>query len=477
LTKCLVVDLDGTLIKSDLLIESASRYLIQHPLKFFNLLLWFLQGKAFLKSQLAKYVLLDIPSLPYNLSVIEWLQAQKSQGHRIILATASHHLLADQVARHLQLFDEVLATKHDINLKGAAKAKCLVERFGVGGFDYVGNDWPDLEVWINAHKDHVVSANRSLLSRLQKQVNIGEVWPSMSHSMLMSMLRAMRMHQWVKNLLIFVPLIAAHQYTVVRSDALAFMAFVVFGIIASSVYMLNDLVDLEDDRHHILKRSRPFASGELSLIVGWVWWPMLLLIGLTLSVLFLPVLFTATLILYYTLTLAYSLSLKKIAVVDVLTLAMLYTFRIVAGAFAIDVVLSFWLLLFSMFIFLSLALIKRFSELKYARDAGELGALRGRGYEADDLELVSSLGGSSGFIAVLVLALYINDRHTGQLYATPELIWLACPVMLYWIARLWLIAHRGGMHIDPILFTLRDKASWFVGVFMLSVIVLARVFE
>jgi len=192
-------------------------------------------------------------------------------------------------------------------------------------------------------------------------------------------------------------------------------------------------------------------------------------------VLFMPMLFTASLAVYFVLTLAYSLLLKQLAVVDVLTLAGLYTLRLIAGAAAVGVAASFWLLLFSMFIFLSLALIKRYSELKVARDAGKSGALRGRGYEPDDLELVSSLGGSSGFIAVLVLALYIQDGQAAHLYATPQLIWLACPVMLFWISRAWLIAHRGRMHDDPIVFALKDKVSWGVGAFMLGVLALARV--
>ena len=291
----------------------------------------------------------------------------------------------------------------------------------------------------------------------------------------MAMLKAMRLHQWMKNLLVFVPLMAAHQYADVQRDVLALMAFVVFSLTASSVYLLNDLVDVQDDRHHTRKRNRPFASGALSLITGWVAWPVLLLVAATLSVFFMPVLFSVSLGIYFVLTVAYSLHLKQLAVVDVLTLAALYTLRIIAGAAAIDVAMSFWLLLFSMFIFLSLALIKRYSELKVARDAGKTGALRGRGYEAEDLELVSSLGGSAGFIAVLVLALYIQDGQAAHLYATPQVIWLACPVMLFWISRAWLIAHRGRMHDDPIVFALKDKVSWGVGVFMVAVLALARV--
>jgi 4-hydroxybenzoate polyprenyltransferase len=475
LTRPLVVDLDGTLIRTDLLVESASQFLIQHPFQFFKPLLWLMRGKTVLKTELAQRVSLDVSSLPYNPEVLAWLQVQKREGRRLVLATASHRVLADQVAQHLHLFDEVLATEGDTNLKATAKTDALVARFGEGGYDYLGNDWPDLKVWAKAHTAHLVDASSALLDRAKAQGNVCEVWASSAPSPVMSLLKAMRLHQWMKNLLVFVPLMAAHQYADVQRDAMALMAFVVFSLTASSVYLLNDLVDVQDDRHHARKRNRPFASGALSLITGWALWPVLLLVAAALSVAFMPVLFTVSLGVYFVLTVAYSLLLKQMAVVDVLTLAALYTLRIIAGAAAIAVAVSFWLLLFSMFIFLSLALIKRYSELKVARDAGKSGALRGRGYEPDDLALVSSLGGSSGFIAVLVLALYIQDGQAAHLYATPQLIWLVCPVMLFWISRAWLIAHRGRMHDDPIVFALKDKVSWGVGAFMVAVLALARV--
>jgi 4-hydroxybenzoate polyprenyltransferase len=475
LTRPLVVDLDGTLIRTDMLVESASQFLIQNPLQFFKPLMWLLRGKAALKAELAKRVQLDVSALPYNTDVLDWLHAEKQSGRRLVLATATHRALAEQVTQHLHLFDEVLATENGTNLKSDAKAQALVDRFGDAGFDYVGNDWPDLNVWARSHKAHVVDAPVALLHRAQAQGNVGQVFDSNMASPWLAMLKAMRLHQWMKNLLVFVPLMAAHQYADAQRDVLAVMAFVIFSLTASSVYLLNDLVDVQDDRHHARKRNRPFASGALSLITGWVAWPVLLLLAVVLSALFMPVLFSVSLGVYFVLTVAYSLQLKQLAVVDVLTLAALYTMRIIAGAAAIDVAVSFWLLLFSMFIFLSLALIKRYSELKVARDAGKSGALRGRGYEPDDLELVSSLGGSSGFIAVLVLALYIQDGQAAHLYATPQLIWLACPVMLFWISRAWLIAHRGRMHDDPIVFALKDKVSWGVGAFMVGVLALARV--
>lgn len=473
----LVVDLDGTLIKTDLLAETASRFLIDQPFRFFKLLVWLAEGKSALKSRLAESTCIDVASLPYNEELLILLRTEKARGRRIVLATASHRLLAEQVAVHLNLFDEVLATDGITNLKASAKRDALVCRYGEQGFDYVGNDWPDVTVWQSAAKAHLVSNSASLIEKVRSYGNLGVLMGDGKPPLAVALFKAMRPHQWMKNLLVFIPLLAAHQYMHVASVMQAFLAFVVFGLTASSVYLLNDLVDVVDDRHHARKRHRPLASGNLSLLHGWAAWPVMLLSAFLLAgpVGGMPWRFIASLALYVVLTMAYSLRLKQVPIVDVLTLAALYTLRIIAGAAAIAVPLSFWLLLFSMFLFLSLAFIKRYSELRAAREAGKVGILRGRGYDPQDLELVSSLGGSAGYTAVLVLALYVQDAHTASLYAAPQLIWLACPLLLYWISRAWLIAHRGNMHDDPIVFALKDRVSWAIVALFAAVFVLARV--
>lgn len=472
----LVVDLDGTLIKTDLLAETASRFLIEQPFRFFKLLVWLAEGKGALKSHLAQCTSIDVASLPYNEELVSWLRAEKSQGRRIVLATASHRVLADLVSAHLGLFDDVFATDGNTNLKAKAKRDVLIGRYGEHGFDYVGNDWPDISVWQTAAKAHVVSGSRRLIEKVRSHGNLGILMGDGKPPVAVALFKAMRPHQWTKNLLVFIPLLAAHQYIHIVSVMQALLAFVVFGLAASSVYLLNDLVDVADDRHHARKRNRPMASGNLSLLHGWIAWPVLLLLAFALAGLVggLPWRFMAILGGYFGLTLAYSLRLKQIPIVDVLTLATLYTMRIIAGAAAIAVPLSFWLLSFSMFVFLSLAFIKRYSELRVARDAGQVGTLRGRGYDPQDLELVSSLGGSAGYTAVLVLALYIQDSNTASLYATPTIIWLACPLLLFWISRAWLIAHRGNMHDDPIVFALKDRLSWIIVSLFIAVFVLAK---
>jgi 4-hydroxybenzoate polyprenyltransferase len=470
----LVVDLDGTLIKTDLLFESANQQLLANPFKLLRLIGCNQRSIAVLKAHLAESHQIEPASLPYNKALIAWLIRQKTLGRRIILATASHRILADKVADHLGFFDEVLATEGFHNLKAENKRICLVERFGEGGFDYVGNDEPDFVVWRSARKAYVVSSSSVFIKQVQELGNLEKVFSADKLPLALLLSKALRLHQWVKNLLIFVPLLAAHRFADSISLLNGFISFILFGLVASSVYILNDLVDIADDRYHHRKRLRPFASGDLSLLIGWLAWPVLLLSAFALSGLLLPLSFTLVMSVYFALTLAYSLRLKQIAMLDVLILAGLYTLRIIAGAAAISIPLSFWLLTFSIFIFLSLAFIKRFSELHSARYSGHEGSIRGRGYAHQDLELVSSMGSSAGYLSVLVLALFIQDTHTSILYATPQIIWLACPILLYWISRTWLIAHRGQMHDDPIIFAIKDRVSWLVCAIFLGIFALAR---
>lgn len=471
----LVVDLDGTLLRTDLLAETANGVLVAQPWRIFQMLAWLLDGRATLKARLAQASVLDPATLPFNEELLAWLREEKGHGRRVVLATASHQVVADQVAAHLGLFDEVLATQGPLNLKAHAKRDALVARFGDGGFDYVGNDWADVPVWKSAVQAHVVGELAGLLAQVRGMGRPGRHIASGKPPAWEMLVRAMRPHQWVKNLLVFVPLMTAHRYADVASVGNAWWAFVVFSLTASSVYLLNDLVDLSDDRQHPGKRLRPFASGNLDLVVGWIAWPALGLVALLIAGATLPWQFMAALVAYFLFTLTYSLWIKQMPVVDVLMLAGLYTLRILAGAAAIGVPLSFWLLAFSMFLFFSLALLKRYSELRAVLPAGRVVGLRGRGYDTQDLDLIASLGGGAGYIAVMVLALYIQDEHTAQLYASPMFIWLACPLLLYWVSRAWLIAHRGLMHDDPVVFALKDRASWAVAALLALAFVLARV--
>ncbi|MDD2051574.1 UbiA family prenyltransferase [Pseudomonas putida] len=459
----LVVDLDGTLLRSDLLLETGVAFVRSHPLRLFKTLAWLKNGKAALKEGLAHETNIDVSVLPYDSDVIELIEAQRLTGRTVVLATASHHLLAQRVAEHLRLFDLVLATEGQNNLSAQRKRDLLVERYGEGGYDYAGNSKDDICVWQSSRKAYVVNPEAGVERRARAQGNVEQVMDS-NRPGLKDWLKALRLHQWMKNLLIFVPLLAAHQLTNFGLLWQGILAFLLFGLCASSVYLLNDLLDLDDDRHHASKRFRPFASGRLSIRSGLIAFPLLLMVAFVGAATLLPWQFAVVLVGYYLLTLAYSLSLKRQMAVDVIALSMLYTVRIIAGAAAFGLELTFWMLAFSMFIFLSLALVKRYAELNEARNKGKEEKTRGRGYYPSDLEMISSLGASSGYLAVMVLALYIHDQGTTSLYAHPQLIWLACPLLLFWITRVWMLTHRGQMHDDPVVFAIRDRVSQVVGI-------------
>lgn len=463
----LVVDLDGTLIRTDLLIESFMLLIKQNIFNLIKAVLWLLKGKATLKAEIARRVDIPVELLPYNHELVDYLKKEKAKGREIILATASHIRYAHSVARHVGLFNDVLASDDIRNLSGITKRTALTERYGEKQYVYAGNAAVDLKVWEHCQQAIVVGSQR-LAQRASRYCPIEHhIQPQKPGPKVI--FKALRVHQWVKNALILVPLLTSHIITDPAALLLGMLAFFAFSFCASSVYFLNDLLDLNDDRRHATKRNRPFAAGTLSLVAGLVGTPLLLLLSIVICW-FLPWEFALVLGVYYALTVAYSFSLKRIVMVDVITLAALYTVRIVAGAAAVSVALSFWLLSFSVFVFLSLAIVKRYTELMKLKERSVRKAL-GRGYQVEDLELLSSLGGASGYLSVLVLALYINSPEVKSLYQEPQLMWPVCLILLYWVSRIWIIAHRGNMDDDPIVFALKDKISMvcggLIGLFMM----------
>jgi len=451
----LCVDLDGTLIRSDMLAESALSLLRHNPLHLLRFGYWLAHGKARLKREIAQRAEVDVTTLPYEARVLEWLRNGVG-GRRIVLCTASDRKFADAVAAHVGGFDEVLASDGSRNLSGDAKGDELSRRFGERGFDYAGNEARDLHVWRRARRAIVVNAAPALARRAGAVSEVERVF-ARDRGHLRTWIRALRLHQWLKNLLVFLPLLTAH--LVLQPDALlrSALAFFSFCLCASGVYLLNDLLDLDADRRHPRKRLRPFAAGTLPITSGLFAAPLLTLAALALA-LSISNLFALVLAGYYVLTLAYSFALKRVAMLDTVVLAALYTIRIIGGTAALRIGVSFWLLAFSMFLFLSLAMIKRYTELRGLLMAGDSRSA-GRGYAVDDLPLVQTLGATSGYLAVLVLALYINSTASELLYRHPPVLWLLCPLLLYWISRAWLIAHRGDMHDDPVVFALSDRTS------------------
>jgi len=458
----LCVDLDGTLIRSDLLLESLFGLLKQNLFYLLLLPFWLLKGKAAFKQRIAERVELAVELLPYNEPLLEWLRGQRGQGRPLLLATASNVKYAEQVALHLGLFEGVLASNGATNLSGGRKRQRLMELYGERGFDYAGNSAADLRVWSHARRAVLVNTPAAVARQAEGLTEIEQRFQDPTPG-LRDYLKALRLHQWLKNLLLFIPLAMSHQLHNPLLLAQAALGFLAFGLCASSVYLLNDLLDLPADRRHPSKRRRAFAAGRIPLHHGVALIPLLLL-GALLAALWLPWEFLAVLGLYYGVTLAYSLRLKQAALVDVLTLAGLYTVRLLAGGAAVAVPLSFWLLAFSMFLFLSLALVKRYSELLVMRQENRDNA-QGRGYVVGDLEGLAQFGAASGYLAVLVLALYINSEQVKVLYARPEAIWLLCPLLLYWISRVWLLARRDQMHEDPVVFAIEDRRShWLVAI-------------
>lgn len=465
----LCVDLDGTLLKSDALYESVLALLRLNPLYAFLLPLWLLRGKAALKREIAARVALDPAALPYDERVLALLRETADRPR--VLCTATDARYAGAIAEHLGLFEEVMASDGRTNLSGDRKAAALVARFGERGFDYAGNELLDTRIWEKSRAAWVVNGPASLLRRAQL---LGEVAGHLPREggVAKAWVKQLRIHQWLKNLLVLLPLLAAHKFTEPAAVLQSVVAFFAFGLCASGVYVLNDLLDLPSDRAHPRKRLRPFAAGRLPLLHGLVAAPLLTLAGFALAF---AVSWWLGLVLlaYYVMTLAYSLRLKQVVMLDVVMLAALYTIRIIGGAAAIAVEPSFWLLAFSMFVFLSLAMLKRYTELADMVAAGASRAA-GRGYEAGDLPLMLAMGPAAGYLSVLVFALYINSPDSIELYSRPWVLWLICPLLLFWISRAWIVAHRGGMHDDPVVFAVTDRVSLAV-VALCGVLVLGAV--
>jgi 4-hydroxybenzoate polyprenyltransferase len=464
------VDLDGTLLRSDLLYESLLTLLASNPLYLLVLPFWLLRGKAALKREIASRVTLPVEHLPYDERVLELLRTTQQRPR--VLCSASDQGLVDAIATHLGLFDEVIASDGQRNLAGHHKAEALNERFGAGQYDYMGNASVDLQVWKHAAGAYVVNAGPALAAAASRHTTLHGHWTAQGGG-LRRWIKALRIYQWAKNLLVLVPLLTAHRFFDLPSVLDAATAFVAFGLCASGVYLLNDLLDLAPDRQHARKRKRPFAAGDLPLLHGLFAAPLLTLAGFALALWTSPA-FALVLAIYYAMTLAYSFVLKRIVMIDVVMLAALYTVRIIGGTMAIGAALSFWLLAFSMFIFLSLALVKRYTELAAMANSGKQKAI-GRGYDVSDLPLIQSLGAAAGYIGILVFALYINSPDSLELYSKPRILWLLCPVLLYWISRVWIIAHRGDMHDDPIVFAARDRVSRIVALISILIVAAATI--
>jgi len=469
----LLVDLDGALIRTDTLFETTIIFLKENPLSFYLLFVWFLKGKQVLKRELARRTELNVDSLPVNNEVFQYLEQQHQNGRKIVLCTGSWFEIAEKIAQRFPFVDQIIATDDQRNLTGSVKAENATQLWGKHNYDYLGNEDKDMVVWKSARRALVVGDND--LGSAAGQVAEVEKHFIVDRVGIKTWVKAIRVHQWAKNGLLFVPLLVSQKFLQYDAVLEVMLAYISFCLCASATYLLNDLMDLESDRKHAIKKSRPLAAGLIAIPNAVVVIVLLLMIGLGLPLLLLNTAFFVALLCYLTLTILYSFRLKRLQTVDVIVLASLFTIRVVAGAVVIDVILSFWLLSFSMFMFLSLALVKRVSELIHVEKGSKKRSkkISGRGYFTADIVILQSLGGTAGFMSVLVFALYINSPEVVKLYRQPEVLWFMVPVIGYWIMRIWIITARGEMDEDPISYAIKNKNSWAVALITLLVLAIA----
>ena len=457
----LCVDLDGTLVKSDTLLDGLCMLARHRPATLLKWPLWLARGKAAFKREVTARAPLDAATLPYNDALVLYLREQAASGRALYLTTGSDHALAERVAQHLGMFHGVFSSDGTTNLTGERKLRLLEQQFGRGGFAYVGNSRADLPLLAVSSGAMLANPAAGLGSALRrKNVAVEKVFEDRS-TIATSAWRALRVHQWAKNALIFLPLLLAHAVVSTRFLP-TLLAFFSFSLVASSTYIVNDLLDIGSDRAHAAKRRRPFAAGNLSVLFG-AGLAAVLFAGGLLIALALPSRFLVWLLVYACVTLAYSLYLKRVVIVDVIILSGLYTLRLLAGAAAARVPISDWMAGFAVFFFFSLALVKRFSELENLRARGSA-PLNGRGYLVHDMEQLRAFGTASAFASVVVFSLYINNPDVRNLYHAPQRLWLLTPLLIWWLSRVWLRASRGQMNEDPVVFALTDPASLVAGV-------------
>ncbi|MBZ5634682.1 MAG: UbiA family prenyltransferase [Acidobacteriia bacterium] len=462
----LCVDLDGTLLRSDSLYECLAAAL-RRPWLLLRLPLWLLRGKASFKAEISKRVTLNSAALPFHNGVLQLLHNARGNGRKIVLATGADRKIAMQTATHLAIFDEVIASDGVHNLSGEGKAEVLRARFGAYRFSYVGNARSDIAIWRSASSAVIVGMSRRQANRIAAFTSVEAHLPRGSR--IRSFIRLLRPYQWCKNLLVFVPIVTANAL----SDRTAWIRcaglFVALSLMASVLYVFNDIVDLESDRLHPIKRKRPLASGDfpLSLSFGAVPVGLAAAIAIAVALKVLP-----EVLLYGIASFVYSIGLKRFPLVDLFLLAAIYSVRLLAGGVVSGHFVSFWLFSFSCFLFFSLATIKRVSELLLLQEQARVNS--SRGYRPGDIFTLQAMGISSSFVSCLVLALYVQSPTVTQNYRSPELLWAQVVLILFWQCRLWLSTIRGHIHDDPIVFAGKDWVSWLVAVLILLAMLLAN---
>lgn len=466
------VDLDGTLIKTDLFFESILKLIKQNPLNIIKIFFWIIKARSYAKSKIANIIDIDAASLPYQSELIEYLKSLKAQGHKIILATASNEKYAHKVSNHLGIFDGVIASSETTNMKGRRKLEEMNKDANGKNFCYAGDSTADIPIWNAASENIFVDAPHTAIKTAQREKKDEKIFTSDKPSKLKAFIKEMRPQQWAKNVLILIPLLTAHRYAEADMALTYLLAFLSFSLCASGVYFMNDLLDIEADRQHKTKCKRPIASGALPIPLGVFGAIMLPASGFAIAIAALRTEFVIILAVYFILTNFYSLIIKRISTADVMTLATLYTLRIVAGGAAGGIELSSWLITFSIFFFVSLAYLKRYIEVS------ELGEddrkAEGRGYSGNDTETMFMLGIANATASVLVLALFLSSDEVLTQNSSPEILPLLCFIMLYWTNRIWVGAKRKKIADDPVIFAVKDRISVLTGIAFVLVFLAAR---
>ncbi len=468
----LCVDLDGTLLRTDLLYESIIYLLKKNFFYIFIIPFWFLKGRYYTKYKLLQYVSPNVSSLPYNSEIIDFIKREKEKGRTITLVTASAQALAEKVANYLEIFDFVYASKDGINLVHQNKADFLIDRFGYKNFDYIGDSYKDIVVWENSNTAHIVTNDNNLINIVEQKTKIGKIF-NIPKEGLSVYLKQIRVHQWIKNLLIFVPTFLAHK-TDFNNFLDLILAFFSFSFIASAIYVINDLADIESDRNHSTKKYRPLASGQMKILTSFKIIPILFILGFVLSLFTYNFSFVIILLIYTVITILYSFYLKKLYLIDIIILSILFTIRLFAGGIITNTTISPWLLSFTLFIFLSLGALKRYTELKGLLSSQKV-KTKGRDYYIDEIPLLLNLGISTGIVSILVFMLYINNPDVSYLYNNPYYLYLIIPILLYWILRMWFEAHRGLMNDDPISYAIKDKVSIIIFILIIVIALIATI--
>lgn len=468
----LVVDLDGSLVKGDTFLEAIIEFIKLDIFNVLRILVYLIHSKAYLKNKIAKKIIIDPKNLIYEKAVLDLIKQEKKDNKKIILCSASNQKQVDSVSKYLNIFDKAIGSSESLNLRGYNKMNYLTSLFKDKGYDYVGNDKSDISVWSKARKIYTINTNNHVIDSLNKE-NLIKLVPRVSMlNKIYYVAKSLRLHQWVKNVLIFLPMILAQQFSLINLK-LSLLAFLVFGLASSIGYIFNDLLDVQSDRLSPSKKLRPFASSHLDLKDGFIIMTSLSLISIYIIMNFISNEYLFVVFGYLFLSMLYTLVIKKIIGLDILFLTSLYILRVFAGGNVTSIEVSIWLIIFCIFIFLYLSSIKRISELKIQKNQEESGHKISsvRGYLHSDLPIIQQISSSSGLISILVLALYFRSSEVIELYKNPELLMLICPILLFWIIRISICTHRGQMHEDPIIFTLKDPYSITIGTIVLFIMI------